>query len=58
MVGDKETDIIAAQNAGCGYGLVLSGHTVSDDIIGRYSGHIYENLYDFAETIEKRGGAY
>ena len=53
MVGDKETDVIAAQNAGCGYGLLLSGHDVSDEVVRRYSGHIYKNLGDFAEMIEK-----
>jgi D-glycero-D-manno-heptose 1,7-bisphosphate phosphatase len=51
MVGDKESDILAARNVGCGYGLVLSGHDISEELLERYKGHIYSDLLDFAQKI-------
>ena len=51
MVGDNETDVMTAVNAGCGYGLVLSGHAVSDALREKYRGHLYENLWEFAQYI-------
>lgn len=51
MVGDKETDVLTAVNAGCDYGLVLSGHAVPENIREKYRGRIYKDLREFAETI-------
>lgn len=51
MVGDKESDIIAAHKLGCGYGLVLSGHTMEETVLRKYEGHIYKNLLDFARHL-------
>lgn len=51
MVGDNEKDVMTAVNAGCGYGLVLSGHTVSDALREKYRDHLYQNLWDFARHI-------
>lgn len=53
MVGDNETDVMTAINAGCGYGLVMSGHMVSDTLQDRYKDHLYRNLWDFARHICK-----
>ena len=51
MVGDKETDVLTAIHAGCKYGLVLSGHAVSDELQEKYQGHIYKDLNDFVQQI-------
>lgn len=51
MVGDKETDVLTAIHAGCKYGLVLSGHAVSDELQEKYQGHIYKDLIDFVQQI-------
>lgn len=52
MVGDKETDILASFKLGTGYGLVLSGHDIEQDIIKKYDGHCYANLMDFARQLK------
>lgn len=51
MVGDKETDVLTAINAGCRYALLLSGHTVSEDVKMRYQGNVYADLGDFVRHI-------
>lgn len=51
MVGDREADVMTAINAGCGYGLVLSGYAVPDELQAKYQGRIYQNLLDFARYI-------
>lgn len=51
MVGDKESDVLTGINAGCGYGLVLSGHSVSEELMEKYEGHIYSDLGDFVRAI-------
>lgn len=56
MVGDKESDILTAVNAGCGYGLLLSGHDVSKELLEKYEGHIYSDLRDFAQSIGEMYG--
>lgn len=53
MVGDKETDIMTAVNAGCAYGLLLSGHTVSDKLKEKCKDRLYRNLWEFAQHISK-----
>lgn len=52
MVGDKEADVMTAVNAGCRYGLLLSGHAVSGVLQEKYRDHIYRNLWDFARHIQ------
>lgn len=54
MVGDKETDVMTAVNAGCGYGLLLSGHAVPDELREKYKDSLYRNLWDFAQQICKK----
>lgn len=51
MVGDKEVDVMTAVNAGCSYGLLLSGHVVSDALQEKYKEKLYQNLWDFAQHI-------
>lgn len=51
MVGDKETDVMTAVNAGCRYGLLLSGHTVPGALRKKYRDGLYRNLWDFARHI-------
>ncbi len=51
MVGDNEKDVMTAVNAGCKYGLVLSGHPVPDTLRQTYRDHLYRNLWDFARHI-------
>jgi len=51
MVGDKEVDVMTAVNAGCSYGLLLSGHVVSDALQEKYKEKLYQNLWDFAQRI-------
>lgn len=51
MLGDKESDVLTAIKAGCGYGLVLSGHLVSEEVQERYKGHIYTDLMDFVQCL-------
>jgi D-glycero-D-manno-heptose 1,7-bisphosphate phosphatase len=51
MVGDKESDILAAKNIGCNYGLLLSGHDISGQLMERYKGHIYQDLLDFTQKL-------
>lgn len=51
MVGDSEKDVMTAINAGCRYGLVLSGHVVSDALQKKYKDRLYKNLWEFARHI-------
>ena len=51
MVGDRETDVMTAVNAGCTYGLLLSGHMVSDTLKEKCKARLYRNLWDFAQRI-------
>lgn len=51
MVGDREKDVLTAVNAGCSYGLVLSGHAVSDILQEKYKDNLYPNLWYFAQHI-------
>ena len=53
MVGDREADVMTAVNAGCRYGLLLSGHRVSGILQERYKDHLYKNLWDFVQHISK-----
>lgn len=53
MVGDREADVMTAVNAGCNYGLLLSGHAVSDILQEKYKDYLYKNLWDFAQHISK-----
>lgn len=57
MAGDKESDILAAQKIGCKYGLLLCGHDVSEAVKEKYKGHVYKDLWEFAQVIteEKNG---
>lgn len=55
MVGDKETDVLTGIKAGCKYGLVLSGHTISEEIQKKYKGHIYKDLRDFVHYMGENG---
>ena len=54
MAGDKESDVLAARNIGCGYGLLLCGHDIDDSVKERYSGHIYRDLLDFAYSLREK----
>lgn len=54
MVGDKVTDILAAEELHCNYGMVLSGHSIDEKIQEKYSGHIYKDLLEFAEAVERQ----
>ena len=51
MVGDKVTDILAAENLKCGYALVLSGHEIDKKYLKQYQGHCYDNLLEFAQAL-------
>lgn len=51
MVGDREADIMTAVNAGCDYGLLLSGHEVARELKDRCRDRLYKNLWDFAQHI-------
>jgi D-glycero-D-manno-heptose 1,7-bisphosphate phosphatase len=51
MVGDKESDILAAKNVGCDFGLLQSGQYISGELLERYRGHIYRDLLDFTYNI-------
>ena len=51
MVGDKESDLMTAFNAGCKYALVLSGHPVSEILQDKYKKCLFKNLWDFAQHI-------
>lgn len=51
MVGDREADVMTAVNAGCRYGLLLSGHAVSDALREKYKGCLYKNLWEFARHV-------
>ena len=51
MVGDKEDDVMTGCNAGCSFGLVLSGHPVSAELQEKYRDRLYRNLWDFAQHI-------
>lgn len=51
MVGDREADVMTAVNAGCGYGLLLSGHAVPGVLREKYRDSLYRNLWDFARHI-------
>lgn len=51
MVGDKETDVLTALNAGCGCGLVMSGHRVPASLQEKYHGSLYSDLRAFAKSL-------
>lgn len=51
MVGDKITDILAAGQLGCGYGLVLSGHGIEEKYLRQHEGHYFNNLLEFARSL-------
>lgn len=51
MVGDKVSDIEAAEKLGCGYALVRTGHAIKDETEKKYEGHVYDNLLEFAESL-------
>lgn len=51
MVGDREVDIMTAVNAGCRYGLLLSGHAVPDALREKYKENLYSDLWEFARHI-------
>lgn len=51
MVGDKITDILAATELGCGYGLVLSGHEIEEGYLKQHEGHYFNNLLAFAKSV-------
>lgn len=51
MVGDKITDVQAAFELGCGFGLVLSGHDIKMEYQEQYNGHCYKDLLEFAKSI-------
>lgn len=51
MVGDREADVMTAINAGCRYGLLLSGHAVPDALREKYKGCLYKNLWEFARHV-------
>lgn len=51
MVGDREVDVMTAVNAGCSYGLLLSGHAVSGSLQEKYRDNLYKDLLDFARHI-------
>lgn len=51
MVGDREKDVLTAVNAGCSYGLVLSGHAVPSVLQEKYKANLYKNLWCFAQHI-------
>ncbi len=51
MVGDKESDLMTAFNAGCKYALVLSGHPISKVLQDKYKKYLFKNLWDFAQHI-------
>lgn len=53
MVGDRETDVMTAVNAGCDYGLLLSGHMVSDTLKEKCKARLYRNLWDFAQHMSR-----
>lgn len=52
MVGDKYTDIIPALKLGCGYGLVLSGHNIDEEVLTKYKEHVFNNLLEFARSVD------
>lgn len=52
MVGDKITDILAAEKLGCGVGLVLSGHDISESYQKQYGEHCYRDLLEFARALD------
>lgn len=56
MVGDKESDVLTAIGAGCRYGLVLSGHSVSKEMQKKYQGHVYKALREFVQCIGEMDG--
>lgn len=51
MVGDRESDLMTAFNAGCKYALVLSGHPISEILQDKYKRYLFKNLWDFAQHI-------
>lgn len=51
MVGDKITDILAANELGCGVGLVLSGHDIDEEYRMQYEKYCYRNLLEFARAL-------
>lgn len=53
LVGDKESDILAADELGCRYGLLLSGHDIDESIKKKYAGFIFDNLLEFARSIKE-----
>lgn len=51
MVGDKESDLMTAFNAGCKCAFVLSGHPISKLLQDKYKKYLFQNLLDFAQHI-------
>lgn len=51
MVGDREADVMTAINAGCGYGLLLSGHSVPETLQEKCKERLFKDLLDFARYI-------
>lgn len=51
MVGDKESDLMTAFNAGCKCAFVLSGHPISKVLQDKYKKYLFQNLWDFAQHI-------
>lgn len=51
MVGDKITDILGAEELGCGVGLLLSGHDISEAYLQQYRECCYRDLLEFARTL-------
>ncbi len=51
MVGDKVTDIIAADELGCGQGLVQTGHMIDAESKRVYKECLFNNLLEFARAI-------
>lgn len=51
MVGDKVSDILAADEMGCGYGLLLSGHDIDEKDYLKYKDYCYKDLLEFAQSL-------
>lgn len=51
LVGDKVTDILAAEPLGAKYGLLLSGHDIEQELLEKYQDSCYSNLLEFAQSI-------
>lgn len=51
MVGDKITDVLAAAELGCGFGIVFSGHDIEEEHKNTYREYCYRDLLEFAQAI-------